>query len=49
MLGVYDKETKKDLVRATTLDDVTITFGSMVQFLDPLHGGGRPPCRYPNS
>jgi hypothetical protein len=42
MLWVYDKETKKEIVRATTLDDVTITFGSMVQFPDPLHGGAYP-------
>src|ERR1700746_1814107 len=39
---VYDKETKKELVRATTPDDVTITFGSMVQFPDPLHRGAYP-------
>jgi hypothetical protein len=39
VLWVYDKETKKELVRATTLDDLTITIGSMVQFPDPLHGG----------
>jgi hypothetical protein len=25
VLWVYDKETKKELVRATTLDDMTIT------------------------
>jgi len=42
VLWVYDKETKKELVRATTLDDMTITFGSMVQFPDPLHGGAYP-------
>jgi hypothetical protein len=29
-------------VRATTLDDMTITFGSIVQFPDPLHGGAYP-------
>jgi hypothetical protein len=27
VLWVYDKETKKELVRATTLDDMTITVG----------------------
>ncbi len=42
VLWVYDKETKKELVRATTLDDMTITFGSMVPFPDPLHGGAYP-------
>ena len=42
VLWVYDKETKKELVRATTLDDMTITLGSMVQFPDPLHGGAYP-------
>src|SRR6266852_1845503 len=42
VLWVYDKETKKELVRATPLDDTTITFGSMVQFPDPLHGGAYP-------
>jgi hypothetical protein len=42
VLWVYDKETKKELVRATTLDDLTITIGSMVQFPDPLHGGAYP-------
>src|SRR5258708_22264255 len=42
VLWVYDNETKKELVRATTLDDITITFGSMVQFPDPLHGGAYP-------
>ena len=42
VLWVYDKETKKELVRATTLDDMTITIGSMVQFPDPLHGGAYP-------
>jgi hypothetical protein len=30
LLWVYDKVTKKELVRATTLDDMTITLGSMV-------------------
>jgi hypothetical protein len=29
-------------VRATTLDDMTITFGSMVKIPDPLHGGAYP-------
>ena len=29
-------------MRATTLDDMTITVGSMVQFPDPLHGGAYP-------
>src|SRR5258706_15724751 len=38
----YDKETKKELLRATTLDDMTITFGSMIPFPDPLHGGAYP-------
>jgi hypothetical protein len=42
LLWVYDKETKKELVRATTLDDVTITIGSMAPFPDPLHGGAYP-------
>jgi hypothetical protein len=42
VLWVYDKGTKKELVRATTPDDVTITFGSMVQFPDPLHRGAYP-------
>jgi hypothetical protein len=42
VLWVYDKETKKELVRATTPDDVTITFGSMAQFPDPLHRGAYP-------
>ena len=41
-MWVYDKETKKELVRATTLDDVTITIGSMAPFPDPLHGGAYP-------
>jgi hypothetical protein len=35
LLWVYDKVTKKELVRVTTLDDMTITLGSMVQ----LSGG----------
>jgi hypothetical protein len=38
----YDKETEKELLRATTLDDMTITFGSMVPFSDPRHGGAYP-------
>jgi hypothetical protein len=38
----YDKDTKKELVRVTTLDDMTITFGSMVQIPDPLHRGAYP-------
>ncbi len=42
VLWVYDKETNKELMRATTLDDLTISFGSMVQFPDPLHGGAYP-------
>ena len=42
LLWVYDKEAKKELVRATTLDDMMITFGSMVKFPDPLHGGAYP-------
>ena len=29
-------------MRATTLDDMTITFGSMVPFPNPLHGGAYP-------
>jgi hypothetical protein len=42
VLWVYDKVTKKELVRATTLEDMTITFGSMVKLPDPLHGGADP-------
>ena len=42
MLWVYDKVTKKELLRATTLDDMTITFGSMGKIPDPLHGGAYP-------
>jgi hypothetical protein len=40
--GSTTKETKKELVRATTLDDMTITVGSMVPFPDPPHGGAYP-------
>jgi hypothetical protein len=39
---VYDKEARKELVRAITFDDLTITFGKMVSLPDPLTGGAYP-------
>ena len=39
---VYDKEARKELVRAITLDDLTITIGKMVPFPDPVTGGAYP-------
>jgi len=42
VLWVYDRESNKELVRATTYDHMTITSGSMVKNPAALHGGAYP-------
>jgi hypothetical protein len=39
---VYDKEARKELVRAITSDDLTITYSKLITLPDPLTGGAYP-------
>jgi len=42
LLWIYDLEEQRELVRATSYDDVTLTIGRFVEHPDPLHGGAYP-------